>query len=451
MNAPALLCLMTLAAPQAPDDVLAHYRRGDKDAVVTRTDVALEMAFHLRRRSRGQDACEMLVDAALTRRAAEKQNLMPTPEEAKAFWRQLQDQLRAAGRRPEEFAAVRNTSEEQWLADLAVQMAQERLVRAELRLRKNEPVSGDMLKLWLAEAKKQTEVVTDADQLPPGTAARVGERVIAAIDLGMLLLRTAEDDERERFVRQFVYLERLEDLGRELGVEVGPADLDRAIEERRQDAARDPRYRGASFESMLQAEGLSVQSLRELRVFRAQVLLDKIAHRRFPTETLEAELAAERQAVLDLVGPRRRIGIVFVRALKEPNALITRDFDAAATLLERAHKRLATDSFATVAAIESEHGPSKTSGGDVGWHRRRSDALPDPVLAAAFALPLGAVSMPVRADNGVYLVTAFEIEPEPTEAQLLERLRDHRAQELGEQLLERADIRFAGREAAKDR
>ena len=289
MYAFALVPFVLLATrPQDPPDVLATFKLEGKPATVTRNDVAIEMAFHLRRRSRGQQACEMMVDTTLARRAAKKQNLMPTEAEVRAFWEELQKQLRAAGQKPEDFAAVRNTSMAQWFEDIAVQIAQERLVRAELRMRPDEQVSGDMQKLWLQEERKKHKVVTDPDQLPQGTAARIDDDDLPIADLGSLLLRTSEDHERDDFVRRIVYLQSIEALARKDGVQLADADLDEAVKRRRVDAARDPRYRGIPFEQMIKAEGHTIASLRELRVFRAQVLLDKLALRRFPTADLLA-------------------------------------------------------------------------------------------------------------------------------------------------------------------
>lgn len=433
--------------PQGPDTVVATYRLGDRTVPITRADLALEMASHLRRRERGREACELLVASTLTRRAATAKGVLPTEPEVRAFWRELQQQLRAAGRDPSEFAAVRNTDEAQWLDDLAMQMAQERLVRLELGLEPREPVSGDMLQLWLQEQRKAHRVVADPDELPPGTAVRVGTTDVPLIDLGLLLLRTAEDDERDRFVRQIAFLGTVESLARQEGIVLTDADLDASVQRRRDEAARDQRYAGVSFESMLKAEGLTVAALRQLRVFRGQLLLERLAARRFPAAELAAELQRDRQTVLERLGPRRRIAIVFVRALAEPNALVTRDFDAARAELAAARARLATETFANVAALVSEHNGSKLQGGDVGWHRRRSDKLPEPVLAAAFALPAGEVSMPVTAEDGCFLVRVAEIEPAPGDDVLLARLRELRTNELSQRLLAEARVEAAARPA----
>jgi len=444
MFATPALALLCLAAPQTPDDVLATYRLNGKEATVTRTDVALEMAFHLRRDDRGRQGVEMLVDSMLTRDAAKAKGLTPAKAEVQAYWDKLMKQLIAAGRKPEEFAAVRNTSEEQWLKDLSVQIAQERLVRAELGLGANEKVDGDMLKLWLREAREEAEVETEPDKLPVGSAATIGKKSIALIDLGFLLLRTSEDFERDRFVRQVVYLETIEAMAAARSIRITSSDLDRAIADRRKVAKNDPRRKGVSLEQILKAIGMTVESLRELRVFRSGILLDKLTLAEYPDPKLEEELANHREQVLAEVGPRRRIGAIFLRALEEPNAIIKRNFDEAKEQLVKIRGRIAKDGFAATASIESELGDSKRKGGDVGWHRKSSPELPTAVLNAAFAMKMTDVSMPIRAKDGCYVITVLDHEPIPDDKELMRRLRILRGQELSEGILKNADVKFAG-------
>ena len=442
MFATAPLLVLCLAVPQEPTDVLATYRLNGKEATVTRTDVALEMAFHLRRDDRGRQGCDMLADALLTRAAAKANRVAPTTAEVQAFWDQLKQQLIAAGRNPEEFAAVRNTGEKQWLKDISVQIAQERLVRLELGLADDEKVSGEMLKLWLRETREKGDVETDPDKLPIGTAARVGEQNIALIDLGFLLLRTSEDFERDRFVRQVVYLESIEAMARARSLRITDMDLDRAIEERREQAKADPKRGGVPLEQILKAIGMTVDSLRQLRGFRSQILLDKLAKTEFPDESLLTEIKADREAVMAEVGPRRRIGAIFLRALENPNAIITRDFDQAMEDLVEIRARIAKDGFAATASIETELGDTKRKGGDVGWHRQSSPELPKAVLDAAFAMKMTEVSMPIRAKDGCYVITVLDREPAPQDEELVRRLRIVRAEQLSAGILKDADVKF---------
>ncbi|MFN3240049.1 MAG: peptidylprolyl isomerase [Planctomycetota bacterium] len=453
MSATAPLSILFLAAtalacPQAPTEVLATYKLEGQPMTVTRADVALEMAFHLRRRDRGREACEMIVDTLMTRAEAQKHGLTPTRADAEQFWKQLQQQLRAAGVDPATVAAVRNTDEERWLDDLKVQISQERLVRKELGLPEKEKVSGDMLKLWIGEARKRHAIETDPDKLPIGTVAKMDDQNVPLMDLGMLLLRTSEDFERDRFIRQVIYLQSIEKQAEKLKLRVTDRDLDEAVEARRQQAKQDPRFSQVRLEDLLEAQGLTIDALRELRTFRSQILLDKLVLANFSDARLRQQIVEQRDEVMREVGPRRRIGLIYLRARKEPNAIITRSFEQARQQLLKVRERIAKDGFAATASIESEHGASKRKGGDVGWHRASSKQLPEVIVKAAFALGLAEVSMPLQDENGCYLVTVLEQEPIPTDKELLQRLRVLRGKEFSENILKDADIRIVGAEPA---
>lgn len=448
--APWLLALLALP-PQEPTEVLARFQLGGRPAAVTRTDVAVEMAFHLRRQDLGTQAVEVLVDAALTRKAALAKGLMPTDAEVRQFWAELQSQLRAAGQKPEEVAAVRNTSEADWLAYIAVQMAQERLVRAELGLPADEKVSGDMLRLWQQEVRGKAKVVTDPDLLPLGVAAEIDGQTVPMIELGLLLLRTSDDNERDRFIHQVVYLQSIEALAKEHGIEATAKDLDLAVAQRAADAARDPRFRGLSLEQLLKSQGMTITGLKQSRVFRAnKVLLPKLTRKLHPDEALFAELKRDRQAALDVVGPRRRIGMIFVRALDEPNPLVPLDFPAALQKLAAVRERLQKERFDTLAKIESQEPASKARGGDCGWHTRKSDKLPELVLSTAFALAEGEVSEPVRDRDGCFLVKVTAVEPDLPDEQLVERLRELRSQQLSQQILTDSKLQLGDGTATKE-
>lgn len=450
MRHPLFAVLALVAAVpdrQDPGEALAHYRLGDKPAIVTRVDVAVEMAFHLRRKDEGRQACAMLVDSFLTRRAAERAKMMPAEAEVSAFWDKLQEQFRAAGKRPEDFPAVRNSTPAELRQDFALQLAQERLVRKALGLAAGEAVGGAMLQLWIADERKRATIVEDPDLLPPGTAARVDGKDLPMVELGLLLFRTCEDREREQFVHQVVYLDALEHRAHERGIEATPDLVDAAIAARRAMAAKDPRYAKITFEQLLQTQGLSVGTLAASRVFRAKVLEEQLALATWPDAKLRDELAADREAVLRRAGPRRHLGVIFRRALEEPNALVPDDFAGALQRLEKVKARLAGAAFGDVARIETDDPGSKANGGDVGWHARASTQLPGPVLEAAFAAAVGDVVGPIAGPDGCYLAKVLGAEGELDETTVLQRLRELHQGELVQQILDDAHLEWPHQKA----
>ncbi|MEQ1631229.1 MAG: peptidylprolyl isomerase, partial [Planctomycetota bacterium] len=386
-------------------------------------------------------ACAQLVKTALVRRAATSAGLWPDPAQLKARWDELRAQMKAAGRDPDKEPLLRNCPESVLLDYLAVDLAHEQLVRRELALGTKEQVSPAMLELWVKEARESASVVDDPDQLPIGTAANVADRGLPLLDLGMLLLRSSDQAELDKFVRQVVVLDGIEDAARRDGIEALPEDLRMELDMRRTMADRDPRFGGLSFEQLLRAQGLTPDWLLQSRVFRAQCLQKKLIAKRNPRTQLMARLASDRAGELEKFGARRRLAIVFARALDEPNAIVPRDFDQAMAHLATVRERLDSESFENVARIESDDPGTKMRGGDCGWLQRRSRDLPELVLAAAFALADGSVSEPIRADDGCYLVKVLGIEPALDDDAVIARMREQLVEDFTRDLLKNAKIR----------
>ena len=437
---PLLLSFLLPQGGPTAGDPMAFYQQEGKTVPVTRGQVATEMAFHLRRKDQGRSAAEHLVASTLVRRAARNQGLWPTELEIEALRSELEQQLRAQGRDLMQEPVVQNGGLAQLLEDLAIQIAHEKLVRKQLGMSDQEAVSSEMLKLWLIEEKQRVAVIDDPDQLPLGIAVRIDDVDVAIDTLGNLLLRISDQSAQDRFVRQIVALERLEALGRTWDVEVTPGDIEQEFAARSEMAERDPRYQGMSFEQLLQSQGITLEWLRQSRVFRTQLLQKKLIAKQHPRAKMLEEIEADRPATLDRAGPRRRLGVIFVRAIDEPNELIPRDFPAAKTHLEGVRKRLANETFAYVARVESEDPRSKVQGGDLGWFQRVDQGLPDNVLAQGFALARDEVSEPVIGPDGAYLVKVLDVEPMPTDDELITRLREQLAQEMTRDLLASARI-----------
>ena len=452
--ATALLAVRIAAAQATPVAVdaadvsapLARYTSTKGERIVTRGDVALEMAFHLRRKDDGRAACTQLVKSELVRRAAKKVGVWPSPETVQQRWSELKAQLKAAGRDLEKEPSFVNTGEQVLLDYLAIDLAHEQIVRRELTLGADEEVSPAMLELWIKEAREREKIVDDPDQLPLGTAAKIGEDGIPLIALGMLLLRSSDRDELDKFVRQVVALDGIEQAARENGVEATPEDLQRELELRRTMADKDPRYGGLTFEQLLRAQGLTPEWLAQSRVFRAQTLQKKLIAKLHPRQQLLARLSSDREQELMRFGPRRNLAILFVRALDEPNAIVTKDFKKAEEQLVAAKKRIETEPFANVARIESEDPGTKMRGGDCGWIARKGRDLPEPVLAAAWTLTPGGVSDVVRGSDGCYLVKVLGVEPNLDDDAIIARMREALVEDFTKDLMKRADIRRANGE-----
>ena len=134
--ASTLLCLP--AQDPASAQVMARFQCAGTAAEITRADVALEMAFHLRRKEEGRGACDHLVGARLVQTEAQKQGIQASEEEMRAEWKELQRQYRAAGRDPRTEPVVRNSTEPELLAYFSMPVLMRKLCRKELAMKPSE-------------------------------------------------------------------------------------------------------------------------------------------------------------------------------------------------------------------------------------------------------------------------------------------------------------------------
>lgn len=426
------LCGPALAQDQA---IAARFLLLGESAVVTRDELAQEMAARQRRTDEGQAALENLIDLELVRQAAREQGVMPDDRALDAWIPQLAAQMRAGGLDLEDKLASLGMTAAEFREYAAIQLAHIQLVRKELGLGPRADVDGDMLRLWLAQARRQRQVVTDESALPAGCVARVGRANLLLVDLGRLLTKAATPEKRAEFVERIVRERCVRALAEREKIEVTDADIDAEIAARRRLAEANPRLQGLSFEKFLESIGTNVAELRRATVFAAQIRERKLIEALYPPAELDRRLREERAAIERRHGEQRRLDVLLVRADRGRSA--EQAEQQARTL--RAAIESGTE-FREVALEHSEDPYTRVSGGDAGWHHRDGSTLPDPVVAAGFAAELDEVVGPVQAANGCYLVRVRAIEPTPEDAVLRTRLRDALQREKIAALLAEAGI-----------
>lgn len=441
----ALFASLSLAlAPQGEAEApLASFQLAGRTAFVTTDDLALELAHRYYRSPRGRAAVRQLVDLHLVRTEATAKGLMPKPEEVAALAGQLEAQLRATGQDFAEFLAERRMSRSQFEAEvLSLGQAQRNLTMDALGLSSPDAVSADMMELWLRQARNQAGVVEDPGELPDGYAAKVGNRLLSLMDMGRLLLTSAPHQEREQFIRQMVVLRCLEAEAVARSIEVTDEEARAEVEARKNAADRDSRYGGLRLEQVLLSQGMTMEGLARWPVLRAQIIERKLVDLEYSPEDLRHMLDEDRAQILKRHGPRRQLGILFVRALDEPNDLVPRDFAAAESHLRGVRDRIRSAGlpFSTAARQYSDDPATRANGGTAGWHRPIDQGLPSEVIEAAFALPRDGLSDPVRIDSGYYLVRVLEIEPMPGDATLLQKLHTDLETQLRQRILDEAKL-----------
>lgn len=422
---------------------VAHYTSAGETRAVSLDDLALEMAPRFRRTTRGQETITHLVDLHLVRTAAEANGCFPKPGEVTAQIAVYKAKLKEQGHDPDRFLAARGVTDRELTDYTTLTLALDRLVMASLSLPDARGVTNEYRELWLKDAKQTNTVVTDEAALPAGVVARVGATVLTELDLGRTLAARASAAERRRFARQVILRRLLEAEGAAKGIGVSLEQRQAMVARIRARAEAD-KAQGLDFDSVLQALGTNEDALVDSPVVRAQIIARSLVEARDPAKVLSERLETDAAAVLARFGARRQIEVLWLRATETPSALLPRTFERASEELAKIRAEVSPHKpFSTLARIHSEDPRTKLEGGNAGWHHQTSTRLPAAVLAWAFAAEVNSMSPPIRVDDGMCLARVRAVEPDPDRATLQARLTDALEEELYQELLERAAVRYA--------
>lgn len=429
------------ALAQAPQ-VVATFTWNDHEGAVTTDDVALEIVPRHRRTPRGEEAIAHLVDLHIVRSAAEGKGLMPSPQEVAKQVADYREAIKAQGRDPDQFLASKGVSLSELTDYTVLTMALDRLVVQQLGLKDASGVTNEYRELWLRDAKKAAEVVTDEATLPAGIVARTGDRQFTLLELGRVMSARSKATERKRFARQIILRRILEAEAKASGIAPSKADCEAAVRRIRERAEAE-KGGEIAFHDMLQAFGTTPAELIESPVLKAQVLARQLIAARHPEAEVRARLQADASDVAARYGARRHLEVLWLRASATPNPLIPRSFAAATTEAEELRSKLDSGTtFALLARVHSDDPRTKLKGGDTGWHHRASKTLPEEVLTWAYGAKQGDISAPIQVADGVCLVRVTAIEPDPPLAVIRSRLLDDMEEAYYRELLDKAQVKF---------
>ena len=432
------LCpLLALATTLPAQDVVARFVLEDEPATVSAEELAVELGRRYGRTDQGVAAREFMIQLELVRGAAEADGLMPTSTETMTWIAQLEQRLQQAGTSLDAMMAQKGMTRAQFEPFAAIQLAQERLVRAELELEPHEPIPPGTMELWLSDAREAQSVEVRPERLRAGVVARIGNREITETALGHTLASTTDPQSRQKFIRQIVLRRCIEARAKARGISVSDAEMQQEVAARKAEANSNPQYKGVPFEQLLATQGTSIEELLKSPVLRAQVLERKLLQELLPDEELERELEQDPDAVMRRHGARRRLSLLLVSTVEGEQQARAR--------VEQIRERIEREMpFAEAARTYSDDPQGRISGGDAGWHHADGSALPAAVVEAAFANEVGALSQPIETEFGYFLVRVAGVEPEPPTMQILHRMRQAAAADARTRMLEDAKVEFIG-------
>lgn len=385
----------------------------------------------------GQAALQQLLEVRVVDRLGEEGGVEITNQEIADRYRELDRQIRASGQASSlaEVIETEGIPRARFREYLRLSMVQEILARRALGIDAAAPVTSEEQTTWLkgAIAARGTELMPHP--WAEGRVATCGEGVTITRDEFLEHLRGELPRDEVGDACYMILLERavrarMPDLS-EAGIE---SALDREIERRRAEIAADPKYRGADYEQVLGAKGLSIEAVRRDPAIRAAALAHEAVNRDHDDEGLRAAYEKERLFFDAAFGEAVEIYWIFKYA-GEGHAMFP-DFDIVEADLRTMRDKIeGPEEFRRAVPLQSQDTASKQRDGFLGSLSRvgKSGEL-DTLRKAAFETldgagspeeAEGAIFGPVRTNNGVGLGMLGKHRRAPTWERMKELVHTH--------------------------
>jgi len=430
-----------VAGPLAEEGAALHGARGE----VSFADLDEVIIWRDGRSPNGKQALGQLLELRILDSMAKAEGLEISDEALRARFDEL-DALARQGGAEDGLAAdiaARGIAPAEFREYLRLAMIHEALTRKALGLSDDAPLTADQQQLWLQSALNERGVTEKAHPWSEGIVCTSGDVTITREQFGAHL-RSQVDDEDKRNVLYLILLERaVRARMPEVTAEGFNLALDREVERRAAEVAADPRYKGASYEQLLDARGLSIEAVRRDPAIRAAALAHEAVDRAHDDESLKGVYAAERTYFDGLFGESVEVRVCFRNASPREDDPLRPSF--AKVEAEMAEMLAAIENpadFARVIEIHSEDRTTREQGGVVGRITRGTPGVPEALRDAVFAEldrrrdagleAEGALLGPVRLQNGVVLAQLTARMPAPT----WETMGQHVHRELRRRFLE---------------
>jgi hypothetical protein len=196
--------------------------------------------------------------------------------------------------------------------------------------------------------------------------------------------------------------------------DLAPEALEAAIQvelaRRRDEAARDPRFKGLAYEQVMAAGGIAPDFLSRDPAVRCAALAHVWVDKKFGPEGQKRVYEAERGTFDGRHGEAFEVRILFLRAAMLTNPLNPRTFEEAELELAKLRRAIREESdFQRLASLRSEDPQSRGREGLLGWVARGDERLPPELVHAVFQAGEAELSPdrrlvgPIRTSTGMLL------------------------------------------------
>lgn len=350
----------------------------------------------------------------------------------------LQELMRAQGVTAEEFRRY-----------LRLSMIHEELTRQALKIPKGTDVTPDQQQLWLQNELKERGSVVGEFPWTDGPVVTCGDISISRAEFAAHI--RAETPAQEQ--REACYLLLLERAVRarmpELGEAGAEAALDREMKRREEQTLADPKFRGAAYDQVLSARGLSIEAVRRDPAIRAAALAHEAVDRQHDETSLRTEYEKERQRFDSLFGEAVEVRILYMNASPRPDDPLRPSFTEVEEKLGKLKEGIRSpEDFLAAVNVHSQDRATRERQGLLGNLARAGDSEDLAALRIAAFRTVdedpdrcsGKVFGPVRLTNGAALAMLGARVPAPTWPQMQKNVHQDLRRRFLEESLRRDQI-----------
>lgn len=372
----------------------------------------------------GKSALRGLLELGAIEHFAEERGLVVTQVQLNERWAELEQQVVDSGeaRDMAEYLLKNHVDRVTFRRYLSLGIAHEEMVRQDLEMPAGAKVPGETQKLWLEEKMTALGYEPMLHPWKDGLVARMGPVEITRAQLAEELRSKLPDEDLADAAYELLLEQRLRARMPDLASEAMEAAVDAEVQRRRDSVARNARYKGAEYETLLAAQGLSIQSVRHDPAVRAAALSHLWINRTHDDAALRKVYEAERSSFDGQFGAGVEAYVCLLHASDADTPLIPRTFaEADARLRELAKDVRDLATFQERVVPVSDDKGTREAKGLLGLITSGRRGVPEPIRKAIFVLldaesddVSGRILGPIKLNSGMVLVCLGERQAAPT-------------------------------------
>lgn len=372
----------------------------------------------------GKSALRGLLELGAIEHLAAERGLVVTQVQLNERWVELEQQIVDSGEARDlpEYLIKNHVDRATFRRYLSLGIAHEEMVRQDLEMPADAKVPGETQTLWLEE--KMTALGYEPMLYPwaDGLVARMGPVEVTRTQLAEELRAKLPNDELADAAYELLLEQRLRTRMPDLASDAMEAAVDAEVKRRRESVARDARYKGAEYEQLLAAQGLSIQSVKHDPAVRAAALSHLWVNRTHDDAALRKVYEAERPFFDSQFGAGVEAYVCLLHASDGGTPLIPRTFEEADTRLRTLAKDVSDlATFQERIVPVSDDKGTREAKGLLGLITSGRRGVPEAIRKAIFVLlnaepgdVSGRILGPIKLNSGMVLVCLGKRQPAPT-------------------------------------